>query len=616
MCGIIGYTGPQKTLDVLISGLKNLEYRGYDSAGVAIAVGKNEIFSLKNKGRILALEDRLKSEKALDGQKAGIAHTRWATHGAPNEINAHPHADCPGKIFVVHNGIIENYRALRKKLEAEGHKFVSETDTEVLSHLIEKYWENLKEKKLEEAVRLALKEVVGAYGLAVISSDEPEKIVAARFGSPLIIGVGNNESFVASDVSAIINYTRKVIYLDDAEMAILTPKDYRILDLDNRVMDKKINEVSWEIKEAQKGGFSHFLFKEIFEEPEAIKNAIRGRVNKEDGIAKLGGLEMAKDQLAEIERLIIVACGTAAYAGKVGEYMMEEYAGIVTEAEIGSEFRYKKPILDKKTAVLAISQSGETADTLMAVREAKLKGSFVFGLVNTVGSSIARECGVGVYNHAGLEVAVPASKSFVSQISILALLAVFLGRQRQMSNVMGADILNELENLPVLAERVLKQDESIKKLAQKYSHFKNFMYLGRKYNYPVAMEGALKLKEVAPCIHAEGYAAGEMKHGPIAMIDENFPSIVIAPQDSVYDKMINAIQEIKARNGKVIAIATEGDEDIKNLADDVIYVPKTLEMLTPILAAIPLHLFACHMGVLNNCDIDKPRNLAKSVTVE
>lgn len=612
MCGIIGYIGPQKTLDILISGLKNLEYRGYDSAGVAIAGDKNNIFFLKAKGRILVLENLLKEIGKTEHDRAGIGHTRWATHGIPNEVNAHPHQDCTGKIWVAHNGIIENYRSLRKKLEIEGHKFVSETDTEVLSHLIEKHYKGV----LEDAVRLALREVVGAYGIAVISAFEPDKIVAARLSSPLIVGIGDEETFVASDVSAIINYTRKVIYLDDLEMAVMSPAGYKIMDLDNHIIEKQIKEVSWEMQEAKKGGFSHFIFKEIYEEPEAIKNAIRGRINKEEGIAKLGGLEMVKKQLAEIERLVIVSCGTAAYAGKVGEYMMEEYAGIATEAEIGSEFRYKKPILDKKTAVLAISQSGETADTLMAVREAKLKGSFTFGLVNTVGSSIARECGIGVYNHAGLEVAVPSSKSFVSQLSILALITVFLGRQRQMSTVMGARILNELENLPALAERILKQDNNIKNLAEKYSGYKNFLYLGRKYNYPIALEGALKLKELAHCIHAEGYPAGEMKHGPIAMIDEDFPSIVIAPSDSVYEKMINAIQEIKARNGKVIAIATEGDEEIKNFADDVIYIPKTLEMLTPILSVIPLHLFACHMGVLHNCDIDKPRNLAKSVTVE
>ncbi len=612
MCGIIGYTGPQKTLDILISGLKNLEYRGYDSAGVAMAVGKNEIFSFKNKGRILALENALKSKGDVSGQKAGIAHTRWATHGAPSEVNAHPHADCKGKIFVVHNGIIENYRALRKKLEAEGHKFVSETDTEVLSHLIEKYYKGV----LEDAVRLALKEVIGAYGIAVISASEPEKIVAARLSSPLIIGIGDKEAFVASDVSAIINYTRKVIYLDDSEMAVVGPVSYKIMDLDNHVVEKQIKEISWEIKQAQKGGFSHFLLKEINEIPEAIRNAIRGRMNFEDGTAKLGGLEMVEKELAEIERLIIVACGSADYSGLIGEYMIEEYAGIPTESEVGSEFRYKKPILDKKTAVLAISQSGETADTLMAVKEAKRKGSFVFGLINTVGSSIARECGVGVYNHAGLEVAVPASKSFVSQTAILALLAVFLGRQREMSSVMGTRILKELDALPELAERILKQDSAIRKIAEKYANYKNFLYLGRKYNYPIALEGALKLKEVAYYIHAEGYPAGEIKHGPIAMIDENFPSVVIAPQDSVYDKMVNAIQEIKARNGKVIAIATEGDEEIKNFADDVIYVPKTLEMLTPILAVLPLYLFAAHMGALAGCDIDKPRNLAKSVTVE
>lgn len=612
MCGIIGYTGSQKTLDILISGLKNLEYRGYDSAGVAVAIGENEIFSLKNKGRILVLENILKTKGDIAGQKAGIAHTRWATHGAPNEINAHPHSDCEAKIFVVHNGIIENYRVLRKKLEAEGHKFVSETDTEVLSHLIEKHYKGV----LEDAVRLALKEVVGAYGIAVISASEPEKIVAARLSSPLIIGIGDKETFVASDVSAIINYTRKVIYLDDSEMAVVSPTNCKIMDLDNHIIEKQIKEVSWEIKQAQKGGFSHFLFKEIFEAPEAIRNAIRGRINLEDGTAKLGGLEMVEKDLAKIERLLIVACGSADYAARIGEYMIEEYAGIATESEVGSEFRYKKPILDHKTAVLAISQSGETADTLMAVKEAKRKGSFVFGLINTVGSSIARECGVGVYNHAGLEVAVPASKSFISQTAILALLTVFLGRQREMSSVMGMRILKELDALPGLAEQVLKQDDLINKIAEKYCHYKNFLYLGRKYNYPIALEGALKLKELAYYIHAEGFPAGEIKHGPIAMIDENFPSVVIAPQDSVYDKMVNAIQEIKTRNGKVIAIATEGDEEIKNFADDVIYIPKTLEMLTPILAVIPLYLFAAHMGALLNCDIDKPRNLAKSVTVE
>lgn len=612
MCGIIGYAGPQKTLDILISGLKNLEYRGYDSAGVAVAVGKNEIFSFKNKGRILALENSLKIKGDVVNQKAGIAHTRWATHGAPSEANAHPHMDCTGKIFVVHNGIIENYRALRKKLEGEGHKFISETDTEVLPHLIEKYYKGV----LEDAVRLALKEVVGAYGIAVISASEPDKIVAARLSSPLIIGIGDKEAFVASDVSAIINHTRKVIYLDDSEMAVIGSTSYKIMDLDNHIIEKQIKEVSWEIKQAQKGGFSHFLLKEINEMPEAIRNAIRGRINFEDGTAKLGGLEMVEKDLAKIERLLIVACGSADYAARVGEYMIEEYAGIATETEVGSEFRYKKPILDKKTAVLAISQSGETADTLMAVKEAKRKGSFVFGLINTVGSSIARECGVGVYNHAGLEVAVPASKSFVSQAAILALLAVFLGRQREMSAVMGMRILKELNDLPDLAEKVLKQDGLIKKIAEKYSKYKNFLYLGRKYNYPIALEGALKLKEVAYYIHAEGYPAGEIKHGPIAMIDENFPSIVIAPQDSVYEKMVNAIQEIKARKGKVIAIATEGDEEIKNFADDVIYIPKTLEMLTPILAVTPLYLFAAYMGALIDCDIDKPRNLAKSVTVE
>ncbi len=618
MCGIIGYTGPKKTLEVLISGLKNLEYRGYDSAGISIIGDNNDIFSFKTKGRISVLEERLKKMGEISHNRAGIGHTRWATHGIPNEINAHPHKDCTGNIWVVHNGIIENYRILRKRLEAEGHKFISETDTEIISHLIEKYYKNPAAGGLEEAVKLALGEVIGAYGIAVISSFEPDKIVAARFFSPLIIGIGDNEAFVASDVSAVVNHTRKVIYLDDGEMAVILPDKYQIFDLNNNSekKEKQIKEIGWEIKEAQKGGFSHFLFKEIYEEPEAITNAIRGRINLEDGTAKLGGLELSEKRFAEIERLVIIACGTAHYAAMVGEYMMEEYAGLPTEVEMGSEFRYRKPVLDKKTAVLAISQSGETADTIMAVREAKRKGAFVFGLVNTVGSTIARECGVGVYNHAGLEVAVPASKSFISQLSLLALLTVFLGRQRQMSNTMGTRILKELANLPKLAEQILKQDELIRDLAKKYGAYKNFLYLGRKYNYPIALEGALKLKELAYCIHAEGYPAGEMKHGPIAMIDENFPSVVIATSDSVYDKMVNAIQEIKARNGKVIAIATEGNKDIKNFTDDVIYIPKTLEMLTPVLATIPLHFFACHMGVLNRCDIDKPRNLAKSVVVE
>lgn len=616
MCGIIGYTGPQKTLGILLSGLKNLEYRGYDSAGVSIVGDDGDIFSLKTTGKILVLEKRLKELGEIAHNRAGIGHTRWATHGVPNEVNAHPHKDCAGKIWVAHNGIIENYRILRKTLENEGHSFISETDTEVLSHLIEKHYKSHPAGGIEEAVRKALKEVMGAYGIVVISSDEPDKIIAARFSSPLIIGAGDNEAFVASDVSAVINYTRKVIYLDDAEMAVILPTGYKIYDLENRVVEKQVKEVGWEIKEAQKEGYSHFIFKEIYEEPDAIKNAIRGRVNLEDGVAKLGGLELSVGRLAEVNRLLIVACGTAAYAAKVGEYMMEEYAGIATEVEIGSEFRYKKPVLDKNTAVLAVSQSGETADTLMAVKEAKRKGAFVFGLVNTVGSTIARECGVGIYNHAGLEVAVPASKSFISQISILALLAVFLGRQRQMSSVMGTRILKELMALPDLSRQILKQDDLIRDLAIKYRDYKNFLFLGRKYNFPIAMEGALKLKELAYYVHAEGYAAGEMKHGPIAMIDENFPSVIIAPSDSVYDKMVNAIQEIKARKGKVIAIATEGNEDIKNFADDVIYIPKTLEMLTPILATIPLHFFACHMGVLHRCDIDKPRNLAKSVVVE
>ena len=530
---------------------------------------------------------------------------RWATHGIVNEVNAHPHQDCKGNIFLVHNGIIENYQELKEKLEKEGHKFNSECDTEVLCHLIEKYFEG----NLEEAVRKALREVRGTYGIAVISKKDPQKIVAARLSSPIILGINNEEFLVASDPAAIITRTKQIINLDDNEIAVLKLDNFFILK------EKPLETIEWSPEEAEKGGFAHFMLKEIMEQPESLENSQRGRIILEDGMAKLGGLESVKEKLRKIKRLIIVACGTAYHAGLVGEYILEEYAGIPVEVEIASEFRYKKPILDKNTAVLAISQSGETADTLAAAREAKEKGVLTLGIVNVVGSSVARETEAGVYNHAGPEIGVASTKAFTSQLEVLALLTLFLGRQREMSLVIGQRIAKEISKIPALVREVLKNSSQIEKLAKQYKDYNNFLFLGRKYNFPIALEGALKLKEIA-YVNAQGYGAGEMKHGPIALIDKDFPTLAICPSDSVYDKMISNIEEIKARKGKVIILATEGNKKIKELADDVIYIPKTLEMLTPILSVIPLQLFAYYMGVLRGCDVDKPRNLAKAVCVE
>ena len=612
MCGIVGYVGKNLDIKMAIRFLKRLEYRGYDSAGLAwFSPEEKEIFLVKKAGKIENLERAIeKSNLKLRGN-VFILHTRWATHGVPNEINAHPHFDCKKEIFLVHNGIIENYQQLKEKLIKEGHKFFSETDTEVLLHLIEKYFTT----NLEEATRLALKEVIGAYSIAVIAKRNPEKIVFARKGSPLLIGLGNGENFVASDAPAILTKTRKVIYLDDGEMGFITKDQFKIFDLNQIPVKKTSHFIEWTIEQAEKGGWPHFMVKEIMEEPEAIENALRGRVILKEGLVKLGGLERIEETLREIEKITIIGMGSALLAGKVGEYMLEEYAHLPVEVENASEFRYKKFIFGKKEAVLAISQSGETADTLFAVKEAKRKGILTLGIVNVVGSSIAREVEAGVYNHAGPEIGVAATKSFVSQLTILALLTVFLGREREMSLVMGKRILEELIRLPRLARKILRKKEKIKKLAKKYCRYKNFLFLGRKYNYPIALEGALKLKEIS-YLHAEGYPGGEMKHGPIALIDENFPTIAISPLDSVYEKMISNLEEIKARKGKILTIATQGDKKIKKIADDLFYIPKTLEMLTPILSVIPLHLFAYFVAKELKREIDTPRNLAKSVTVE
>lgn len=622
MCGIVGYIGKNNALPILIDGLKRLEYRGYDSSGIALCLGGN-IESMKAVGRIKELEEKINSEQKfsyllkstqpslLKGANLGIAHTRWATHGAPSEDNAHPHRDCSGKIWLVHNGIIENYKELKEKLEAKGHVFKSQTDTEVIVHLIE----DLYNGNLTTALQKALKLLRGAYGLAVIHSDHPDRILAAKMGSPLSIGLGDAETIIASDISAIIMYAKQVIYLDDGEIAEIGKNNLNIFNIDNIRIEKEIKEVDWNIEEAEKKGFPHFMLKEIFEQPESIMNSIRGRIMEKEGRVKLGGFDAVADKLRNINRIIITACGTAMHAGLVGEYMLEEYAGIATEVEYASEFRYRKSIIDKDTAVLAVSQSGETADTLAAIREAREKNALALGIVNVVGSTIAREIDAGAYNHIGPEISVASTKAFTSQVAIMALTTVYLGRQRQMSLVTGERIIKELLAIPEKIKSILKNNDEIKKIAEKYMNAQNFLYLGRKYNSPTALEGALKLKELS-YIHAEGIPSGEMKHGSIALIDKNFPSMFICPKDSVYEKNLSNMEEIRARGGRIIAIATEGDEKIKEIADDVIYIPKTLEMLTPILATIPLQLFAYHVSALKGYDVDKPRNLAKSVTVE
>ena len=607
MCGIVGYLGKNKALPVLLDGLRRLEYRGYDSSGIAVL--DKEVVTIKAVGKIKELEEKIK-KKNIEGS-IGIAHTRWATHGQPTEANAHPHSGCKEDIWLVHNGIIENYKELKIELESRGYVFKSETDTEVLAHLLE----DLYDGDITKALQKTLKLVKGTYGIVAFTKNEPEKLVVARFGSPLVIGLGDDETIVASDVSAILRHTKQVIYLDDGEIAEIKENGFKILNSKEEEVDKTPEEIEWDLENIEKQGYEHFMLKEIFEQPETIINSVRGRMIIRDGKVKLGGLDDVVDRLREIERIQIVACGTASYAGLVGEYMLEEYAGISTEVDCASEFRYRKPIIDSKTAVIAISQSGETADTLAAVKESKEKGALVLGIVNAVGSTIARETHAGVYNHIGPEIAVASTKAFVSQVTILALFAVLFGRQRNMSVTMGERILNEINVLPKKIKSILKLNKDIKKLAKKYGKSDNFAYLGRKYNSPVALEGALKLKELS-YIHAEGFQSGEMKHGPIAMIDENFPSIFVCPEDSVYEKNISNIEEIKSRKGKVIAIATEGDKKIKEIADDVIYIPKTLEMLTPILSTIPLQLFAYHVAILRDCDVDRPRNLAKSVTVE
>ncbi|MBI4119718.1 MAG: glutamine--fructose-6-phosphate transaminase (isomerizing) [Parcubacteria group bacterium] len=614
MCGIVGYIGKQKALPIVLDGIKALEYRGYDSAGVAI-LAREEVFSDKAVGKIAALESKLADTVSSVEGSTGIAHTRWATHGGVSVENAHPHCDCGKNIWLVHNGIVENYKELKSALSGKGHRFISETDTEVVAHLIEEIRDKRQAASLEDAVRLAVAQLRGTYGLAVIDRREPDKLIAVRNFSPLVLGVGDGEYFIASDASAVLKHTRNIIYLNDGEMAVLRPAGYQISDFQSKIVHREPFVIDWTVEEAQKDGHPHFMLKEIFEQSDAIENSIRGRLMVKEGLAKLGGLAEVEEKLRGIKRIFIVACGTAYLAGRVGEYMLEEYAGIPVEVDLASEFRYRKPVFRDGDALLAISQSGETADTLAALREAKQKGVLTLGIVNAVGSTVARETDAGVYQHIGPEIGVASTKAFTSQVAILALWTLLLGRQRDMSVVMGRRIAEAIRALPDTVRKVLTQNERIKGLVHKYQTYNNFLYLGRKYNLPTAMEGALKLKEIS-YVHAEGCGAGEMKHGPIAMIDDSFPSVFIALKDSVYEKIISNIQEIKARKGPVIAIATEGDEEIAQLADDVVYIPKTLEMLSAVAAVVPLQLFAYHFAAERGYDVDKPRNLAKSVTVE
>jgi glucosamine--fructose-6-phosphate aminotransferase (isomerizing) len=610
MCGIVGYVGHRQCLPILLEGLKRLEYRGYDSAGVAIQ-SDGKVGVRKAAGKIRVLEERL-SDGAPAGT-TGIAHTRWATHGEPNDVNAHPHTDCSGRVALVHNGIIENYTVLKSALQAEGHRFRTDTDTEVLAHLIEKHLQ--RGLKLEQAVGAALRAVEGTYGIAVVCADEPGVVVGARNGSPLVVGVGDGEYFLASDVAPIVEHTRQVVYLDDGEMAVLSPDGFHTATIEHERVDKEVHEVEWDLGRIEKGGFAHFMLKEIYEQPESVRNSMRGRVLAGEGLARLGGLNMTPEELRDIRRIIILGCGTSWHAGLIGEYMLEEHARIPVEVEYASEFRYRNPIVDQGTAVVVISQSGETADTLAAMREAQRKGARSLGIVNVVGSTIARESDGGVYIHAGPEIGVASTKAFTSQVAVLALLTLALGRQREMSVEQGVTLARALEEIPGQMEAILARSAAVEQIAEQHTRHNNFIYLGRGYNFPVALEGALKLKEIS-YIHAEGYPAAEMKHGPIALIDDRMPVVFICTRDAAYDKVMSNMMEVRARRGRIIAIATEGDDEVRRHADHVLYVPQTLPMLQPMLSVIPLQLLAYQVAVLRGCDVDQPRNLAKSVTVE
>ncbi len=612
MCGIVGYVGPKNATPILVEGLRRLEYRGYDSAGLTVLGKDGAVQTLRRAGKLKELESALKSE-ALTG-RCGIGHTRWATHGPPTQGNAHPHLSADGSIALVHNGIIENASTLRKKLLEEGVEFQSDTDTEVVVHLIDHLWP--QDGSLEDAVVAALEQVIGAYGIAVVSSRDPEKIVVARQGSPLLLGVGSNGEFlVGSDAAAVVAHTREVVYLNDGDYAVLTPEGYRTYHLRQGPVQRQVHQVTWDLAAIEKGGFEHFMLKEIFEQPRTLEDVTRGRLLEEEGSARLGGITLDDRELLSMERIVITACGTSWHSALIGEYMLEELARIPTKVEYASEFRYKNPVVDDKTLVIVVSQSGETADTLAALREAKRRGARVMGIVNVVGSTIARETDFGVYLHAGPEIGVASTKAFTSQVAALALFTLYLARRRNLSILEGRKLVKALQALPGQVAEILKHNDEIRELARRYQEAPNFLYLGRGYQFPVALEGALKLKEVS-YIHAEGYPAAEMKHGPIALIDENMPVVVLAPHDGVYHKIISNIEEVKARDGQIIAVINEGSDELDGKVDHFLQVPETHPALLPILTSVPLQLLAYHIAVLRGADVDQPRNLAKSVTVE
>ena len=618
MCGIIGYVGKKAVSPILLEGLRRLEYRGYDSAGIAVLEG-DELLVRKKKGKIDEGLARLLKSEPVAGT-LGIGHTRWATHGPPSDVNSHPHLDQSGRIAVVHNGVIENFDALRQKLLATGHKFKSGTDTEVLAHLIGDYYgkrpvKNGNGSRLTQAVCDALREVIGTYGLAVISADEPDTIVGARRGSPLIIGIGAAENFLASDANAIVAHTKKVVYLNDYDVATITPERFDVLNLGTDTANVQVSKLEFSQEDAVRGKHAHFMLKEICEQPRTVENALRGRVDNEGATAKFGGLNLTSAELRSIDRIVIAASGTSWHAALVGEYLIEELAQVPVEVEFAHEFCYRNAPLEKNTVLLVLSQSGETADTLAALREAKRRGHRALAIVNVVGSTIARESDGGIYMHAGPEIGVASTKAFVSTLTILAMLAVHLGRLRNLSARRALEILHALEAVPQQLESILAQNNAIKKIARKYARAEDFFFLSRGYNFPIALEGALKLKEIS-YIHAEGYSAAEMKHGPIALIDPKTPTVFLVPQDSMYDKTMANLAMIRARKGPIIALATEGDMQIGKVANDVIYLPPALELINPTLASVPLQLFAYHIAVARGCDVDKPRNLAKSVTVE
>jgi glucosamine--fructose-6-phosphate aminotransferase (isomerizing) len=611
MCGIVGYIGDREALPVLINGLKRLEYRGYDSAGVAIMGEGTNVY--KCKGKVSDLE------KHIDGREhsgsIGIGHTRWATHGEPNDVNAHPHVSYHGKFIIIHNGIIENYARLRDKLIERGVKFKSETDTEVLANLIEHIYEN-GSVDAELAVRLALSKVIGAYGIVVMCTEEKDKLIAARKGSPLVVGVGNEEYFLASDATPIVEYTKSVIYLNDGDVAIIKKEQLNLKTQQSDETGPTVQKLSFDIGEIDKGGYEHFMLKEIFEQPQSIEDTFRGRVSSEESEIRLGGLFDVLPRLIEAKRIIIIGCGTSWHAGLVGEYLFEDIARVSVEVEYASEFRYRNPIIEKDDIIIAISQSGETADTLAAIRQAKEKGAIVLGICNVVGSSIPRETHAGVYTHAGPEIGVASTKAFTCQVTVLAMMAILIGRKKGLiSDNKYRSLIKEFTEIPEKIKKILTLSEDIKKLAKLYQNANNALYLGRGYLFPVALEGALKLKEIS-YIHAEGYPAAEMKHGPIALIDNKMPVVIIATKDSSYEKIVSNIQEVKARSGIVIAVVTEGDTVIRKMADHVVEIPETTNVFAALLSVVPLQLFSYYIAVMRGCNVDQPRNLAKSVTVE